>query len=160
MIQFGFDIATSISIIGAAISFLISQRKSREQSRSQYATTNLIRFLDMIRDFSAQYDSIGNELRTSPSQQALDKNILETIFFLEALKRELERQSQMYFPLFSIEGKTPAEISNCEKELDTLLEQARKGRESFANVSKEVEPMLKKIERSVIDELKKNMKNG
>lgn len=165
MIQLGIDIATFISINGAVISYVISQRKSLQQSRAQYSTTDLVSILGMINDFSSQYDSIGNKMRfevtsSPPSKQTLDKYILETIIFLEILKREFERQSQTYFPLHTINEKSSAEIFKYRKELDALLEKARKGKETAVEVSKEVEPLLKKIERSVVLELKKNMKNG
>lgn len=163
-IQVGLDIATSVSILGAAISFLVSQKKARDQSRAQYSTSNLIRFLDEIKIFSKQYDDIGNQLRSSSYKEALDKaldkNILDTIFFLESVKREIERQNQMYFPLFSINDKTSDELSLREKELDGLIEKAKKGREAFVEVTAEVEPMLRAIERTVVGELKKIMKAG
>lgn len=159
-IQLGLDLATSASIIGAAISFLVSQKKSRDQSRAQYATSSLISFLDEIKEFGKQYDDIGNELRASPSQQALDKNIIDTIFFLESVKREVERQNKLYFPLFSMNGKASDDLSLREKELDDLIKEAKKGRESFAAVTAKVEPMLQAIEQSTAGELKKIMKTG
>lgn len=57
-------------------------------------------------------------------------------------------------------GKASDELSLREKELDELIKEAKKGRESFVEVTAKVEPMLQAIEQSTAEELKKIMKTG
>lgn len=159
-IQIGIDIATSISIIGAAISFLISQRKIRLQSRAQYALTNLMQFLDYIKKLGKEYDEIGNSLRISPSQENLQKNILQIIFFIEDLKREIHRQNNVYFPLFSTKNKASEGLIEHENQVDVILIKAKAGKENFIEVCENIEPLLNRIEDSIATELKEIIKNG
>lgn len=62
-IQIGIDIATSISVIGAAISFMLSQRSERKRQQARYAVDNLKDLLSYLRKASLDYDEIGNKLR-------------------------------------------------------------------------------------------------
>jgi len=156
-ISLGIDIATSISVIGAAISFMISQQKTRKQSQAQYAVSNLKVFLMYIHESGQKYDAIGNELRLNPTQENLDKNILQTIFFLEDMERELTSLIEIYLPIFSTQSEIPDTLKRMDTELNGLIEVARSGRENFAILSQNIEPFLHSLELSVALELKNIM---
>lgn len=153
-ISLGFDIATSISIIGAAISFFISQKKARKQSQMQYAVSNLKDFLSFVSDSGRKFDQIGNMLRLEPNQENLDKNILHVIFLLEDIKRELKSQNEIYYPIFTASSQPPKSLIDCAVKLDELIEKAKRGRGVFMEVLENVEPFLGELERSVANEFR------
>ena len=123
-IELGFDIATSLTIIGAALSFLYSQRKSRRLSQVQFAVTNLQAFLTYVRQAYRDLEEIDFNFRRQLSKQGgtkerdpkdARKNIepywlekeMDTAIICEQVISELDAQLRVYFPIFWPEDKVP-----------------------------------------------------
>ena len=113
-VQVGIDIATSLSIFIAMITYIISEKKSRRQNESQFAVGNLRSLLDQLNKSSNKYDQINQSLRRAtdalsevPPQdleaakiKLLNSHILEVIFFIEDTSHNLDAQQKIYIPVF------------------------------------------------------------
>jgi len=159
-IQLGFDIATSISIIGASISFLISQTKNKKQKQIQFSIDNLKNNLIYIANSKKEYDRLGNELREqvnniekSKFNEILHEHKLKQIFFLEDLKRELESQINIYYPIFFPDKKIISLMEPMNSELDAMLEMIKKDDNNFLKVLEQIEPFLNKLEKLFAESL-------
>ncbi|MEM5947917.1 hypothetical protein WKV44_05110 [Spirochaetia bacterium 38H-sp] len=153
-ISIGLDIATSLSIIGAAISFLLSHGKSRKQKLAMYAVSNLKDFLRFVEERIEEFYDIGKELRENPTQNMLDNNILKTIFLLEKTERVLRSQIEIYFPLFSPDKDMANAFKPFYERLKDLLKDARAGRAKFISVIENTEKFFYELEISVAKQLK------
>ena len=164
-IEIGFDIATSITIIGAALSFLYSQRKSRRLSEVQYAVTNLQGFLAYVRGAAKEFDDLGQALRVQMSKLAdmdemkekgkdmAQRHMFEVVLFLEGVESELDAQIDIYFPIFSPKGKAPKSLVHHKNTLNEIANSLRDLTTEGAGRLGEVDAALKDLEISVAREL-------
>ena len=170
-IQVGVDIATSISIIFAAVSFLHSLRKSRKLSEVQYSVTNLQGFLTYMREATKEYDDIGNrfrkkmsgiseaDLQERESIHYVREHILDVVLFIEGIQRELEAQLEIYFPVFSPNNKAPESLFGHKKIFSGLLDGLRNSEvEDAAKNLTIIEPSMKDLEIDIARELEKILK--
>ena len=177
-IELGFDIATSITIVGAAISFLLSQRKARRVSEAQFAITNLQGFLSHVRERSKEFDDHSNAYRQrvvqisdSANRQSdvekaaqlrasIEERGFEVMHFLQGIRFELDAQLKVYFPIFSPKNKAPESMVADKEKIDGILADMTSGehqREEMLDlvdrISKEIGPALHRLEMSVAREL-------
>lgn len=170
-IQVGIDLATSISIIFAALSFLSSLRKSRKLSEVQYSVTNLQGYLTFMRKASKEYDNVANRFRKKISETSeadiqekggefyVREHILDVILFTEGIQRELEAQLDIYYPIFSPDNKAPESLFGHKEIFNSLLDGLRNSEvEIAANKLEQIEPALKNLEITIAKELEKILK--
>ena len=163
IVQFGFDIATSISIIGAVVSFLISQKKIKQQRKNQFSVSNLKDNLKYIANCKKEYNKLGNELREKVLKadsisraNLLEEHKLKQIFFLEDLKRELDAQVKIYYPIFSQDENIIASIKLLNDELDQILILI-KDDNGLIEAMEQIKPLLDEIEKLFVKSLVKLM---
>ena len=61
--QVGLDIATSLSIIGAAWAFILQQRRQRRIVNSQYILENLKNIINVLKDKKIEFKKVQDSLR-------------------------------------------------------------------------------------------------
>lgn len=167
-IQLGLDLATSLSVGVAAITFIFQQRRNRHLSQQQYAVDNLKSFLDFLKGRGQDWDDLGNMLRRTAASRAkeidatpelantlLDEHFLEVILFVEGVQRELQSQIRTYFPVF-FSNSLPPRIRQFDDELTDVLELLRNpSRKERAPALERVEPILFGLTDAFAKELRK-----
>jgi len=154
-IQLGLDLATPFTILAAAISFLVSQKKERKLSRNQFAVENLKGFLTTLRASSNEYDEICNELRTSQTEEELSAFFHKATFFLERIERELTAQIEIYFPIY-IKGEEPQKgLEQYQVKISKHLTGLREAGtlEEKVEASKDIELLILEIEKAFANSL-------
>jgi hypothetical protein len=167
--QVGLDVATSLAIIGSAISFWISSSKQRRQARAQYAVDNLKGLLVYLKQSAVDWGKLGAELRHTVSllaaegridepekKKLFDDHILKVIFFVEEIQRELDFQLRIYFPVFSLERKGSESVMQRSKDFGNHLNdlKSKNGEVKFLALEK-IENAIHETQQSVADELSK-----
>jgi len=165
-IQFGLDIATSISIIGAAISFFISQRQSRNKKRDFYIYEKLSKIVVIVADykyeinklisgmndlakknqeepkqeFQQEYNILGLKLKN----KCFDLHKIFSIQFdiLKGIANENEKES-----IKTIKSKVDYLEKIC-KDDKTLVEEANSG-----NSIKELNDAISKLNKAIVSRL-------
>lgn len=169
-IQLGFDIATSLSIIIAMISYIATQNKERKQSRARYAVDNLKGMLTYVKNASVKYYDMTKKLRRKGIELAQEQfsqkqlieleheyqaNNLEIIMLLEDIERELEAQKDIYFSVFFPGGIMPNNIVICINNICNLIEPMRSNNKKvILETMPKIELGIKEIEKAVAKELK------
>ncbi len=98
------DLATSITIIGAAISFLISQRKSRKQHKDTFAFEKVQEVISLFSDAGIENDILVgrreyNEDKLEEAKKAKDE--LEIAKISNDIKDGLDKTNYIFSDLYA-----------------------------------------------------------
>lgn len=140
-IQFGFDIAASISIIGAATGFVWSLYYDRKQKRNQFAITHLSRLIQKINRARLKNDQLifslrGLFLEMGRVEKEEEMKMAKVKEEMKPLKAEIERKMK------SLNCETEAEkkmkslhysAEDCISQINRHLNKTGKEIDYFAN---------------------------
>ena len=92
-VQLGFDIATSISIIAAAISYIVTSAKDRKQKRSRFAFETLKEMVNILIFYLIKLKKYDLEFQTALAMENNERthaSLIKMNHTLHILKTEIE----------------------------------------------------------------------
>ena len=179
LIQPGFDIATALSVCGAAWSFRRTAimegnrqaeeaKRQRHRTRAEFAVESLKGFLATSLQYRPDYYALGtemwarmHELGEGEEDRAESHRLFLAHFekmklFLEGVRREIDDQIEIFFPVFATDHTAPESLIAWRAKLDEMLKALRTGDfNAKLDVMPKVTPLMNGVATLAAQELRK-----